>query len=66
MAERRVEAVAEGLLSVREAADFSRLSRAELYVMMGRGELLFVKHGRRRLIPKRALVELLAAKVVGK
>jgi hypothetical protein len=52
--------VADGVLSVAESMQFTKLSRAELYNLMGAGRLTFVKHGKRRLIPKRALVQLLA------
>jgi excisionase family DNA binding protein len=57
-------AVADGVLSVNEAVEFSKLGRTELYKLMTAGKLAFLKHGKRRLIPKRALVELLAGKVV--
>ncbi len=49
----------EGLSTVREATAYTRLSRAFLYHMMERGDLAYVKVGRRRLIPKRALFEFL-------
>ncbi len=49
----RVELVADGLLTVREAADFLRLSRSTIYLFMDQGELVFVKLGRSRRIPKR-------------
>jgi excisionase family DNA binding protein len=55
----------EGALSVPEAAAFLRLSRAELYRLMGDGELPYVQHGRRRLIPRVAAVRLLAAGLRG-
>jgi excisionase family DNA binding protein len=54
------EMLADGLSTVREAAVYSRLSRAFLYNAMERGDLVYVKVGRRRLIPKRALLEFLA------
>ena len=54
------ELVADGLLTVREAAEFLRLSRSALYRLMDRGALPFVKLGRNRRIPRRALVELAA------
>src|SRR5262249_3439960 len=47
-----------GLWTVPEALEFCRLSRSDLYARMERGELAYVKIGRRRLIPRRALVEL--------
>ena len=52
--------VADGLLKVSEAAAFLQLARASLYVLMDQGELPFVKLGRSRRIPRRALVELAA------
>jgi excisionase family DNA binding protein len=54
----RLGLVEDGLLTVREAQDFTRLSRSDLYARMERGELAYVKIGRRRLVPRRALIEL--------
>ena len=51
----------EGMLGVKEAVEFSRLSRAELYAAMARGDLKFYQYGRRRLIAKKDLVSWLAA-----
>jgi excisionase family DNA binding protein len=48
----------EGLRTVEEGQEFTRLSRATLYSLMERGALSYVKIGRRRLIPHRALIEL--------
>ena len=50
--------VEDGLVKVSEAADFLRLSRSTLYTLMDQGELPFVKLGRSRRIPRRALVQL--------
>ena len=61
----RTDLVADGLLTVREAAGFLRLSRSTIYLFMDRGELVFVKLGRSRRIPKRALVELAARGLQG-
>jgi excisionase family DNA binding protein len=61
----RAALVEEGLLKVTEAAEFLRLSRATLYSLMDRGELAFVKLGRSRRIPKRALIELAARELRG-
>ena len=61
----RVELVADGLLTVREAMCFLHLSRSTVYQFMDRGELPFVKLGRSRRIPKRALVELAARGLQG-
>lgn len=60
-----VAVVADGMFTVKEAVEFTKLSRSELYALMGRGELQFLKHGKRRLVPKRAIVELLAGKLSG-
>jgi excisionase family DNA binding protein len=53
-----IEMVADGLRTVSEAQEYTRLSRSALYAMMERGELAYTRIGRRRLIPHRALVEL--------
>ena len=52
--------VEDGLMKVAAAAAFLSLSRATLYTLMDRGELPFVKIGRSRRVPKRAVVELAA------
>ncbi len=57
--------VADGLMTVREAAAFLRLSRSSVYALMDHGELAFVKLGRSRRIPRRALVELAASVLRG-
>lgn len=56
--------VSDGMMSVRDAALFASISRSELYLLMDRGELSYAKIGRRRLIPRRALIELFARNVV--
>lgn len=56
----REELAADGAVSVAEAMAFLGVSDTHVYDLMNRGELPFCKLGRRRLIPKRALVELLA------
>ncbi|MDI6871234.1 MAG: helix-turn-helix domain-containing protein [Bacillota bacterium] len=62
---KREELVGDGLLGVEEAADFLGVRRSLLYVLMGRRELPWTKIGRRRLIPRRALVELAARELRG-
>jgi excisionase family DNA binding protein len=52
------EIVEGGLRTIEEAQQFTRLGRSTLYGLMAKRELEFVKIGRRRLIPQRALVEL--------
>ena len=59
------ELLADGSMSVKCAAQFSGLSRAELYKLMGAGRLAFVKHGKRRLIPRKALVRCLGEGLQG-
>ncbi|MFO0852433.1 MAG: helix-turn-helix domain-containing protein [Gemmataceae bacterium] len=56
--------LADGVLSVEQAQAFCGLSEAELYRRMADGRLAFVRYGRRRLIPKRALIALLAPGLV--
>jgi hypothetical protein len=50
--------VEDGLMTVPEAQEFSRLSRSDLYARMERGDLAYCKLGKRRMIPRRAMVEL--------
>ena len=59
------ELLADGVMAVKDAAQFSGLSKAELYKLMGAGRLAFVKHGRRRLIPRKALVRCLGESLHG-
>ncbi len=61
----RTELVADGLLVVSKAADFLGLSRSKIYALMDSGELVYVKLGRARRIPRRALIELAAANLKG-
>jgi len=58
----REELVADGLMRVAAVAEFLSLSRAAVYQLMGRGELPFVKIGRSRRVPRRALVEFAASR----
>jgi excisionase family DNA binding protein len=53
-----------GLRTIKEAQDYTRLSRATLYLLMEKGELVYTTIGRRRLIPYQALVELAARGLV--
>lgn len=57
--------VADGLLTVREAATFLKTSRANLYSLCASGDLPFCKIGRSRRIPKRAVIELAERSLVG-
>ena len=57
--------VSDGLLSVAAAAAFLSVSRSKLYEMMDGGLLPYVKLGRSRRVPRRALVELAAGGLRG-
>ncbi len=57
--------VRDGLLTVPEAITFLRLSRSMLYSLMDAGELAYIRIGRARRIPKRALVDLAATHLKG-
>jgi excisionase family DNA binding protein len=59
------DVLAEGALGVPDAVNFTGMSRSDLYDRMTRGELPYTKVGRRRLIPRRALVEMLRKNLVG-
>jgi len=58
-----LELAADGALPIPEAVKFSGCSRSVLYEQMELGMLAFLKVGRRRLIPRRALVEFLAKRL---
>ncbi len=60
-----IDLVQDGLMRISDAAAFTGLSRSTLYEMMEQGELVYVKIGRARRIPRRALVELAAAHLKG-
>lgn len=55
----------DGLITVSEASKFLGLSRSQLYSIMESGHLVYVKLGRSRRIPKRALVDLAQANLRG-
>jgi excisionase family DNA binding protein len=57
--------VEDGLSTIPEASEFTRLSRSTLYKMMDNSELKYCKIGRRRLIPRKALLDLAARGLVG-
>src|SRR2546426_11182431 len=56
----RGELVQDGLMTIREAVAFLRLGRSTLYGLMERGDLPYACIGARRLIPRRAIVDLAA------
>lgn len=55
------ELLIDGALTVSMAEEFSGLSRARLYELMADGSLAWFKSGEVRLIPRRSLVDHLAA-----
>ena len=57
--ERAKEVVEGGLVTVKEAAGFLSISVAGVYSLMGRGDLPYVKIGRRRLITRQHLNQFL-------
>src|SRR5262245_44418270 len=56
--DKKADLLADGLWRARQAAEFLGLSRAEIYLMMDRGDLVYVRFGHARRIPKRAVMEL--------
>jgi excisionase family DNA binding protein len=60
----RLALLTDGMMDVPEVCQFTRLSRSEIYAAMERGDLPFTKHGRRRLIPRKAVVALLEKNLV--
>lgn len=56
----RAELFGDGAMTVEKASESSGIGRTTLYQLMTQGELPYSKVGVRRLIPRRALVELLA------
>jgi helix-turn-helix protein len=55
------EMVADGCVGIAEAQSFTGVKRTTLYALMGAGRLPFIKLNGRRLVPRRALVSLLAS-----
>lgn len=63
----RLELMADGALSIKEATESAGVSRAFLYETMKRGELPYCKIGRgkgKRVIPRRALAQWLADNLI--
>jgi excisionase family DNA binding protein len=50
----------EGTIGIEEARRFTGLGRTILYDLMGDGTLPYTKVGTRRLIPRRALIQILS------
>jgi excisionase family DNA binding protein len=53
--------VEDGLETISGVVRFTKLSRSAVYELMGTGRLAYVKLGRARRVPRRSLVELVAA-----
>ena len=60
----RRELVADGLVTVNEAAEWLGLGRSKVYTMMEQGELAYVQIGRARRIPRGALVDVAVSGLV--
>jgi excisionase family DNA binding protein len=60
-----IKLVEDGLDRIAEAVRFTKLSRSKLYMLMESGELPFVRIGRCRRIPHRALLNLAVQNLVG-
>ena len=54
----RMALLTEGLDRIQDVARFLRLSRSQIYALMHRGALPYVRIGRSRRVPHRAVVEL--------
>jgi excisionase family DNA binding protein len=59
-ANERADLVADGLMSIRDVASFLGVGRSTAYELMNAGRLAYVKIGRSRRIPRRAVVNLAA------
>ena len=57
--------VADGLMTVREAARFLSVSQSTLYSLMDSGRLAYVKIGRARRLPRRGVTQFAADNMVG-
>jgi excisionase family DNA binding protein len=64
MATNGTEMIEDGAFAIPEAQRFSTLSRATIYNLMESGELPYIKMGRRRAIPRRALIEMMSRGLV--
>jgi hypothetical protein len=61
----RAELTRDGAMGVQAAVAFAGVGRTKLYAMMDSGDLPYSMVNGRRLIPRRALVDLLARNLVG-
>ncbi len=59
----RERLVTDGVVNVEEARRFLNCSRTTLYTLMDSGELDYLKFGRNRRIPRRALIEFATSRL---
>lgn len=57
--------IESGMMTVKEAANFLRLSRSTLYTLMDQGKLCYSKIGGSRRIPSKAIHLLAATNLIG-
>lgn len=65
MGKQSEDLVSEGLVTIREAAEFLGIGRTLVYVLLEQGHLPSAKIGRRRVIPKQALIRFSAERLSG-
>jgi len=56
--------VSEGTVSAKDAASFTGFGKRTIYDAMRDGVLPYVSRGKRRVIPKKALLQFLADRLV--
>ena len=62
----REQLVTDGMMTVEQGRQFLQVSRSTLYELMDSGQLKYVRFGRNRRIPRRALIEFAANQLVGR
>jgi len=60
MVKNGADLIGDGLMTLKQAAEFLSIGRTTLYVLMDSGKLPYVKIGKGRRVGKRALVEFAA------
>lgn len=53
------------LVTVKEAANYLRLSRATIYNLMESGHMPYVKIGKSRRIPRKSLCDIVSKNITG-
>jgi excisionase family DNA binding protein len=56
----------DGLMTVMEAAEYLRVGRTTIYMLMEKGDLPYTKIGNSRRLPRRTLVEYAASRLVNR